>query len=96
MATNDFISQFKLKLLSQSIWFNLIHVLLLLVVIVGLGLFFLLIWMNMQINQTSFIYFLLQNYYLFSFLTPHPQPPIFSWASRQGVLQHPQHPYFSR
>ncbi len=67
MATNDFISQFKLKRLSQSIWFNLSHVLLLLVVIVGLGLFFLLIWMNMQINQISFIYFLLQNYNLFSF-----------------------------
>ncbi len=67
MATNDFISQFKLKLLSQSIWFNLIHVLLLLVVIVGLGLFFLLIWMNMQIHQMSFIYFLLQNYNLFIF-----------------------------
>ncbi len=67
MATNDFISQFKLKRLSQSTWFNLIHVLLLLVVIVGLGFFFLLIWMNMQINQISFIYFLLHNYNLFSF-----------------------------
>ncbi len=40
MVTNDFLSQFKLKRLSQSIWFNLIHVLLLLIVIVGLGSFF--------------------------------------------------------
>ncbi len=40
MATNDFLSQFKLKRLSQSIWFNLIHFLLLLIVIVGLGFFF--------------------------------------------------------
>ncbi len=36
MATKDVLSQFKLKRLSQSIWFNLIHVLLLLIVIVGL------------------------------------------------------------
>ncbi len=36
MATNDFLSQFKLK---RSIWFNLIHVLLLLIVSGGLGLF---------------------------------------------------------
>ncbi len=56
MATNDFLSQ--LKRLSQSIWFNLIHVLLLLIVIVGLGFFFLLILMNIQINTISFIYFL--------------------------------------
>ncbi len=40
MATKDFLSQFKLKHLSQSIWFNLIHVLLLLIVIVGLGFMF--------------------------------------------------------
>ncbi len=40
MATNVFLSQFKLKRLSQSISFNLIHVLLLLIVIVGLGFFF--------------------------------------------------------
>ncbi len=60
MATNDFLSQ--LKRLSQSIWFKLIHVLLLLIVIVGLG-FFLLILMNKQINKMSSIYFLLQNLY---------------------------------
>ncbi len=30
---NNFLSQFKLKRLSQSIWFNLIHVLLLLIVL---------------------------------------------------------------
>ncbi len=67
MATNDFQSQFKLKRLSQSIWFNLIHVLLLLIVIVGLGLFFLLILMNIQINKMCFIYYLFQNYNLFIF-----------------------------
>ncbi len=67
MSTNDFLSHFKLKRLSQSIWFNLIHVLLLLIVIVGLGFFFLLIWMNIQINPMSFIYFLLQNYNVFIF-----------------------------
>ncbi len=60
-------SQFKLKRLSQSIWFNLIHVLLLLIVIVGLGFFFLLILMNIQINKLSFIYFVLQNFNLFIF-----------------------------
>ncbi len=65
MATNDFLkSQFKLKHLSQSIWFNLIHVLLLLIVIEGLGFFFIYILMNIQINKMSFIYFLLQNYNL--------------------------------
>ncbi len=67
MATNNFLSQFKLKRLSQSISFNLIHVLLLLIVIVGLGFFFLLILMNIQINKMSFIYFLLQNFHLFIF-----------------------------
>ncbi len=67
--SHGFLSQFKLKRLSQSIWFNLIHVLLLLIVIVGLGFFFLLILMNVQINTISFIYFLLQNFHLF-FLTP--------------------------
>ncbi len=68
MATNvDFLSQFKLKRLSQSIWFNLIQVLQLLIVIVGLGLFFLLILMNIKIYKISFIYFLLQNYHLFIF-----------------------------
>ncbi len=40
MATNDFLSQFKLKRLSQSTGFNLIHVLLLLIVIVGFRFFF--------------------------------------------------------
>ncbi len=50
METNDFLSQFKLKWLSQSIRFNLIHVLLLLIVIVGLiYAFFLLILMIIQI-----------------------------------------------
>ncbi len=67
MATNDFLSQFKLKRLSQSIWFNLIHVLLLLIVIVGLGFFFILILMNIQMNKICFIYFLLQNFHLFIF-----------------------------
>ncbi len=57
MATNDFLR------LSQSIWLNLIHVLLLLIVIVGL--FFLFIWMKIQINKISFIYFLLQNLNVF-------------------------------
>ncbi len=50
MATNDFLS------LSQSIWFYLIHVLLVLIFIVDL--FFLFIWMKIQINKISFIYFL--------------------------------------
>ncbi len=40
MVSNDFLSQFKLKRLSQSIRFNLINVLLLLIFIVGLGFFF--------------------------------------------------------
>ncbi len=40
MATNDFLSQIKLKRLLQSIWFNLIYVLLLLIDIVGSGFFF--------------------------------------------------------
>ncbi len=52
MATNDFLSQFKLKRLSQSILFNLIHVLLLLIVI---G-FFLLILMNINIYKSGFIF----------------------------------------
>ncbi len=88
MATNDFLNQFKLKRLSQSIWFNVIHVLLLLIVIIGLGFFFLYILMNMQINKMSFIYFLLQNDRLFIYLYRTPSLPIFSWATRQGVLQH--------
>ncbi len=66
MATNDFQSQFKLKRLSQSIWFNLIHVLLLLIVIVGLGFFFLLIVMNKKMYTMGFNLFP---------VTPHPQPP---------------------
>ncbi len=69
MSTNDFLSQFKFKRLSQSIWFNLIHVLLLLIVIVCLGSFFLYILMNIQINTISFIYFMLQNYNVFIFNT---------------------------
>ncbi len=56
MATNNFLSQLKFKRLSQSIWFNLIHVLLLLIVIVGLGFFFLLISMNIPINKMSFFF----------------------------------------
>ncbi len=40
METNNILSQYKLKQLSQSIWFNLIHVVLLLIVIVGLCLLF--------------------------------------------------------
>ncbi len=67
MATNDFLSQFKFKHLSQSIWFNLINVLLLLIVIVGLSFFFQYILMNMQINTIGFIYFMLQNLHLFIF-----------------------------
>ncbi len=67
MAANDFLSQFKLKRLSQLIWFNWIHVLLLLIVIVDLGNFFLYILMNIQMNKISFIYFLLQNDHLFIF-----------------------------
>ncbi len=63
MATNDFLSQLKLKHLSQSILFNLIHVLLLFIVIVGLGFFFLYILMNIQMNKMICIYFLVQNYY---------------------------------
>ncbi len=84
MATNDFLSQFKLKRLSQSIWFNLIHVLLLLIVIVGLGFFFLLILMNIQINKLSFIYFLLQNFHLFIFNTAPPAPPFFLGLHARG------------
>ncbi len=63
MATNDFLSRLKLKHLSQSILFNLIHVLLLFIVIVGLGFFFLYILMNIQMNKMICIYFLVQNYY---------------------------------
>ncbi len=76
MATNNLLSQFKYKRLSQSIWFNLILVLLLLIVIVGLGFFFLYILMNIQINQISFIYFLLENYHLFIF---EHRTPISCW-----------------
>ncbi len=64
MSTNDFLSQFKFKRLSQLIVFKLIHVLLLLIVIVGLGLFFLYILMNIQIIKMSDIYFLLHIFYL--------------------------------
>ncbi len=67
MATNDILIQFKLKPLSQLIWFNLIHVLLLRIVIVGLGFFFLIILMHIQINKMSSIYFLLENFHLFIF-----------------------------
>ncbi len=67
MATNDFLSQFKLKRLSQSIWFNFTHVRMLLIVIVGSVFFFIYILMNIQINKIRFIYFLLQNYQLFIF-----------------------------
>ncbi len=97
MATNDFLSQFRLKRISQSYWFNLIHVLLLLIVIVGLGFCFLLILMNIKVNKMSSIYFLLKKILIYVFLnTAPPAPPFFSWATRQGVLQHPQHPYFPR
>ncbi len=65
MVTNDFLSQFKFSI--ESIWFNLINVLLLLIVIVGLGFFFLLILLNIQIIKICLIYFLLQNYHLFIF-----------------------------
>ncbi len=87
MATNNFLSQ--LQRLSQSIWFNLIHVLLLLIIIVGLGLFFIFILINIKNNKIS----LLENVHLFIF---KHCTPILSWATRQGVLQHPQHPYFPR
>ncbi len=87
MATNDFLSQ--LKRISQSIWFNLIHVLLLLIVIVGLGLFFLLILMNIQINiklfsvtKFSFIYF----------LTLHPITTIFFLGYTPGGAAAPSAP----
>ncbi len=75
METNYFLSQVKLKRLSQSIWFKLNHVLQLLIVIVGLGFFFLLILMNKQINTISIIYFLLQNCHIF-FFTLHPSAPL--------------------
>ncbi len=45
MATNDFLSQFKLKRLLQSILFNLMFYCCL-IVIVGVGFFFLYILMN--------------------------------------------------
>ncbi len=77
MATNDFLSQFKLKRLSQSIWFNLIHVLLLLIVIVGLGFSFLLILINIQINKKKIYIFFVTKFAFIYFLTPHPQPPHF-------------------
>ncbi len=54
MVTNEFLSQFKLKSLSQS---TLIHVLLLLIVIVGLGFFFLLILLNIQIIKICLFIF---------------------------------------
>ncbi len=91
MATNNFLSQLQRQL--QSIWFNLIHVLLLLIIIVGLGLFFLLILINIKNNKMSSIYLLLENVNLFIF---KHCTPILSWATRQEVLQHPQHPYFPR
>ncbi len=65
METNDFIGQ--MKRLSQSIWFNLIHVLLLLIVIVDLSFFVQLICMNIQMNKICYIYFLLENANLFIF-----------------------------
>ncbi len=70
MATNDFLSQLKFKRLSQSIWLNLIHVLLLLIVIVGLGFFF--------------FFFFLQNFNLFIFNTAHPAPPFFLGLHARG------------
>ncbi len=76
MATNYFISQFKLKRLSQSIWFDWIHVLLLLIV---LGLFFLLNVLNIQINTIICIYFLLPkfSFKLLIFNTAPPRPHFF-------------------
>ncbi len=88
MATNDFLSQFKLKRLSQSIWFNLIRVLQLLIVIVGLGFFFLLILMNIQINKNLLYLFYVTKLSFIYFLTPHPQPPHFFLGYTPGVLQH--------
>ncbi len=61
MSTNDFLSQFKFKRLSQLNVFKF-HVVLLLIVIVSLGLFFLYILMNIQIIKMSDIYFLLSVY----------------------------------
>ncbi len=91
MSTNDFLSQFKFKRLSQSIWFNVIHVLLLLIVIVGLGIFFLYILMNIQINTISFVYFMLQNYNLFIFNTA-PQAPHFFLGYTPGGAAAPSAP----
>ncbi len=79
--SNNFLSQFKLKRLSQSIWFNLIHVLLLLI---RLRLLFLLILMNIQMNKMSFIYFLLQNFFFFFFNTAPPAPPFFLGLHDRG------------
>ncbi len=50
--------------------------------------------MNIQINQMSFIFCYKIVIYLF-FITA-PPPHILYWASRQGVLEHPQHLYFPR
>ncbi len=74
MATNDFLSQFKFKRLSQSIWFSLIHVLLLRTVIVGLGFFFLLIWMNIHIKKLVLFIFCYK-IFIYLFLTPPSQHP---------------------
>ncbi len=87
MATNDLLSQFKLKRLSQSIWFNLIHVLLLLVVIVGLGLFF-----YIHFNKISFIFFLLQHFLLITFNIV-PPPPHFLLGYTPGGAAAPSAPF---
>ncbi len=81
----------KFKLISQSIWFNLIHVLLLLIVIVGLGFFFLLILINIQINKMSFIIFCYK-IFIYLFLTPHPQHLYFFLGYTPGDAAAPSAP----
>ncbi len=84
MATNDFLSQLKLKR-PFTINFSSFTVA---YCLVGLGFIFLLILMNIQMNKISFI---IQNIHLF-ILTPHPQPPNFFLGYTPGGAAAPSAP----
>ncbi len=96
MATNDFLSQFKLKRLSQSNVFNLIHVLLLLIVIVGIGFFYLIILLNIQINKMYSIYFSIRKCSFIYFLTLHLQLPHLFLGYTPGGAAAPSAPLLLR
>ncbi len=83
MIKNHGKNQFKFKQLSQSIWFNLINVLLLLTVIVGLGFFFLLIWICKSIKFVIFCYKIV--IYLFF----NTAPPFFLGLHARGCCSTP-------